>query len=175
METQQLILSPDNIPVLSKQNAASFHQMAKSRIFDTGEGLFEYIETIKFFAALDKQIAGDTQAKIEPDKEFLNYVREQIEKNGQKAGTTFKFTSLRGVKFENADTGTTYDFSKCNDSVLVQLEDDVAKAKEALKQRQEFLKTVSHKGLDIRDDDELVTIYPPSKSSKSSFKVSLPK
>ena len=48
-----LILSPENIPVLSKQNAATFHRQVKERIFETGTGLFEYVEAVKFFDALD--------------------------------------------------------------------------------------------------------------------------
>jgi len=51
-----LILSPENIPVLSKQNAATFHRQVKERIFETGTGLFEYVEAVKFFDALDKQV-----------------------------------------------------------------------------------------------------------------------
>jgi hypothetical protein len=45
-----------------------------------------------------------------------------------------------------------------------------------VKARKEFLKTVPLSGLEIlTKDGELVTVYPPAKSSKSSFKVSLPK
>lgn len=173
MNTQeQLILAPDNIPVLSKQNAATFHQMAKARIFEQG-GAFEYIETIKFFEALGKQINGDSSAKIEGDKEFVSFLRDEIERNGEKG----KYTTGRGVKFEVAETGSSYDFSKCNDPELLDLEEKSKAAAEALKARKEFLKTVPAAGLPIiiESTGETVTLYPPSKSSKSSFKVSLPK
>ena len=167
-----MILAPDNIPVLSKENAATFHQLAKQRIFEQG-GAFEYIETVKFFAALDKQINGDTASKIEADKEFISYLRDEIERNGEKG----KYVTARGVKFEVAETGSSYDFSQCNDSELADLEQKAKEAADALKARKEFLKTVPTSGIEMLDraTGEMVTVYPPSKSSKSSFKVSLPK
>jgi hypothetical protein len=168
--TNQLILSPDNIPVLSKQNAATFHQLAKQKIYDTGNGLFEYIETVKFFAQVNDRIFGNSSSKIEPDKEFVDYCREQIKINGEKE----KFTTGRGVKFENAETGTNYDFSNCNDPVLVELEEKAKAFAEQVKTRKEFLKTID-KSMDILIGDEVVAVYPPVKTSKSSFKVSLPK
>ncbi|MBK8775561.1 MAG: hypothetical protein IPM10_12280 [Chitinophagaceae bacterium] len=79
-----LILSPENIPSSFKAKTATFHRQVKERIFETGTGLFEYVEAVKFFAALDKQISGDSNRKIEPDKEFIDYIREQIRLNGEK-------------------------------------------------------------------------------------------
>jgi len=169
----ELILTPDNIPVLSKQNAATFHQQAKERIMEHG-GAFEYVEVIKFFAALDKQISGDKTSKIEPDNEFLDYLREEIKRQGN-GGDKAEYKTERGVKFTLAEVGTVYDFSKCNDPKYLDLLLAVEGAKTELKLYQDFLKTVPTKGLEVRRGDELITIYPPSKSSKSSFKVSLPK
>lgn len=173
MQTE-LILSPDNIPVLSKQNAATFHQQAKERIKDHG-GAFEYVETIKFFAALDKQINGDKAAKIEEDKEFIDLLRDEIQRQGN-GGDKAEFKTARGVKFTLAEVGTSYNFSQCNDYELIELEVAANEAADAVKKRREFLKTIPQSGLDIiTKDGEGVKIYPPSKSSKSSFKVSLPK
>jgi vacuolar-type H+-ATPase subunit B/Vma2 len=169
----EIVLTPDHIPVLSKQNAKTFHQQAKERIFKNG-GAFEYIETIKFFAALDKEISGDSQTKKEPDKEFIEYLREEIAKQGN-GGDKAEFTTERGVKFTLAEVGSSFDFSKCNDQELLQLEEEARSIAEKLKARKDFLKTVPEKGLEIRVGDELVTIYRPAKSSRSSFKVSLPK
>jgi hypothetical protein len=166
----QLILSPDNIPILSKENAFTFHLLAKQKIYDTGNGLFEYIETVKFFAQVNDRIFGNSSSKIEPDKEFIDYVREQVKMNGEKE----KFTSGRGVKFENAETGTSYDFSNCNDPILVEMEEKAKAFAEQVKARKEFLKTIDG-SVNVLIGDEVVTVYPPSKSSKSSFKVSLPK
>lgn len=173
-ENLKIILTPDHIPVLSKQNAATFHQQAKERIFEHG-GAFEYVEVIKFFAALDKQINGDSASKIEPDKEFIEYLREEIQKQGN-GGDKAEFKTERGVKFTLAETGTSYDFSKCNDPELLDLEAKAKEVNDELKKRKEFLKTVPLSGMDIiTKEGEVVKIFPPAKSSKSSFKVSLPK
>jgi|SRR5690348_5222473 len=170
----ELILTPDNIPVLSKQNAATFHAKAKERIYEQG-GAFEYVEVIKFFAALDKEINGDSQSKKEPDKEFIEYLREEISKQGN-GGDKAEVKTERGVKFALAEVGTVYDFSQCGDQELWDLEVVANNAAAELKKRKEFLKTVPVAGLEIlTKDGELVTIYPPAKSSRSSFKVSLPR
>lgn len=165
----RIILTPNNLPVLSKGNAKAFHEEVKARILETGYGLFEYVETIKFFSALDKQIMGDSASKIESDKEFIDYIRTEI------TNSEGKVTTERGVVFQNAETGTSYDFSRCEDPILMQLEAEHLAASNSLKERKEFLKKVPTFGVEIRFNDELVTIYPPSKSSKSSFKVTLPK
>lgn len=173
-ENMEIILTPDNIPVLSKQNAATFHQQAKERIMEHG-GAFEYVETIKFFAALDKQINGDKAAKIEEDNEFIELLREEISKQGN-GGDKAEFKTQRGVKFTLAEVATSYDFSQCNDQELCDLEANAINAANAVKQRKEFLKTVPESGMDIiTKEGEAIKIYRPSKSSKSSFKVSLPK
>lgn len=164
-----IILTPNNLPILSKGNAKTFHEEVKKRILETGDGLFEYIETIKFFAALDKQIMGDSASKTEADKEFIDMLRDEIERHNGKVITE------RGVVFQNAETGTSYDFSQCNDPILEMLEAEYTASANSLKERKEFLKKVPSAGLEIRFLDELVTVYPPSKSSRSSFKVQLPK
>lgn len=176
MQTEQMevVLTPDHIPVLSKQNAATFHQQAKERIMEQG-GAFEYVETIKFFAALDKQINGDKAAKIEEDKEFIELIRDEISKQGN-GGDKAEFKTARGVKFTLAEVGTAYDFSQCNDPELIEFEELAKFWADKVKERKDFLKTVSVAGLDIiTKEGEVIKIYPPSRSSKSSFKVSLPK
>src|SRR6186713_2234843 len=45
---QEIILSPGSIVTLSKTNAAAFHAQMKDMIKDTGYGLFEYVEVLKF-------------------------------------------------------------------------------------------------------------------------------
>ena len=167
----KLILTPDSIPILSKTNATTFYQIAKERIFETGSGLFEMLETLKFCADVYKQITGDSTSKIEPDQVMISYIREQIKLNSDKDN----FTTPRGVKFTIAETGTSYDFTNCGDPVLVELEEAAKIAADNVKARKEFLKACDVKGIELRNGDELITIYPPTKTSKSSFKVSLPK
>lgn len=171
--TPQVIeILPGSILTLSKTNAQEFHRQTKAMIMETGYGIFEYLEVINFFIKIKSYISGDKQAKIPEDKEFIELVREEIGKHPKG-----KFTSARGVTFETAETGTAYDFGKCDDPVLVQLEADGAAITERLKARKEFLKTLPLEGLDVLDKDsgEVTKIFPPSKSSNSSYKITLPK
>lgn len=167
---QEIILAPGSIVTLSKTNAAAFHQQMKEMIMETGYGLMEYVEFLKFTEKLKEQISGNSQAGIPEDKEFTGMVRDEVAKYGKSA------TTPRGVKIELAETGTSYNFSKCNDPELAKLEAEAVQAAEKVKQRKDFLKAVPAQGLEVlAEGGELIMVYPPSKSSKSSYKVTLPK
>lgn len=161
---------PGSILVLNKANAADFHQRMKEMIRETGYGLFEYLEAIKFFEKVKACINGDKQAKIPEDKEFIGMIRDEILKYPKGVLTT-----ERGVKFEAAETGTAYDFSQCNDASLLQLEQEAAAAADKLKERKEFLKKLPGAGIEVLDKEtgEVASIYPPSKSSNSSYKITM--
>ena len=77
------------------------------------------------------------------------------------------------AEFLTKEVGVKYDFSRCGDDELtiMQIQADELAAK--IKQRQDFLKSVPITGIDIRHGDELVTVYPPSKSSTTSVTVTL--
>lgn len=172
---RELILSPDNIPVLSKTNAATFHKSVKERIYESGSDGFEYVELVKFFVELNKQINGDKASRIEPDIEFIDYIRDAIGRRGN-GGDKAEFKTERGVKFTLAEVGTNYDFSNCGDPVLLDLEEKARQANEDLKARKEMLKHAPYSGMSIvTPDGEVAVAYPPAKTSKSSFKISLPK
>lgn len=162
-------LTPEFIPQISKTNAKIFHDQVKQRVKDSGNGLFEYMEFIKFVEKLQKIISGDQYTP--GDDELKNMIREEISKYGK------EMTSPRGVKFELAETGTRYDFSKCNDDDLFSWETELELLSARIKARKEMLKTIPTKGIDLAMEStaEVVTVYPPSKSSTSSFKVTLPK
>jgi hypothetical protein len=160
---------------ISKQDAKSFHAQIRQRILDTGKGLFEYVETLKFFEKVLKALTGDSgatkQEDKEGDKELKDYIRSEITKYGK------SFTTPRGAKFELFEAGTKYYYDKTNDPVLQLLERQLQYDKEQLEKRQEFLKGVPTEGMLITDEEtgETYKVYPPYKTSTSSFKVTLPK
>ena len=45
----------------------------------------------------------------------------------------------------------------------------------AIKERQDFFKTIPLSGIEVLYDDEIVKLYPPSKSSTSSIKTTISK
>lgn len=177
MEQEQLlILSPASIPQISKVNASIFHSIVKDKIKETGDGIFEYLELIKFVEKLKEVISGNSQSKNplekEGDKEFRDMVREAISRY-----EGAKFTTPRGATFQNCETGHKFDFSKTEDFLLPQLEQKLEEAKAAVDQRKEYLKALPPLGMEQLNNatGEMVTIYPPAKSSTSSYKITLPK
>jgi hypothetical protein len=104
---------------------------------------------------------------VKKDKRLVDYVREEL--NKEKG----KHTTVGGTKIESAEVGTKYDYSQCNDPILAETEKQSANLAEGLKTRQEFLKRLPAEGLEVLFGEELIRVFPPSKTSTSSYKVSL--
>ena len=108
--------------------------------------------------------------QIKASNEFIDLVRTEVEKYGK------GLTTITGVKIELAEVGTKYDFTRCNDDILCELEYQLSVYESKVKERKEFLKTVSPEGIDIiAEGGEVKRIFPPSKSSTSSFKTTISK
>lgn len=109
--------------------------------------------------------------EVKKDPRFKNYVRDE-------AGKTPKgYISNSGAKIELAETGTAYDYSNCGDVELETCDQAFKSAEASLKARKEFLKKVPASGMTVvvPYTGEVITIYPPSKTSNSSFKITLAK
>jgi hypothetical protein len=108
---------------------------------------------------------------VKADPRFADYVREELAKNGG------KLTTASGAKIEVMEGGTKYHFDKCDDPELELLESAVLSANNSLKARQEFLKNVPKEGIDVLAPytGELCRVYPPYKTSTSTYKVTLSK
>lgn len=108
---------------------------------------------------------------VKDNPRFKEYVREEASK------TPKGFVSSSGAKIELAEVGSTYDYSNCGDAELDMLDADFKKAENNLKERKEFLKKIPLSGIDVivPFSGEVIHIYPPSKSSTSSYKVNLAK
>lgn len=100
---------------------------------------------------------------------YKQSVLEAAEKHGQKS---FEYMNS---KVEIKEVGTKYDYSRCNDRQWELLDSNERSAAFYLKERESFLKTVPAQGLEIVDKitGEMVTIYPPSKSSTTSVAITL--
>jgi hypothetical protein len=96
--------------------------------------------------------------------------REFLLNEAQKYGKSFE---QYNAKFQVKETGTRYDYSGCNDTLLTELEEKAAFAAERLKERQKFLQNLPASGLEVLQCDELVTVYPPIKTSTTSVTVTL--
>jgi hypothetical protein len=84
-------------------------------------------------------------------------------------------TIINGHKLEQADVGVKYDFTNCNDPEWNQLDGDIRQLTEQKKKVEARLKTLSPKGLIVTDPEtgETYTIYPPTKTSKTTIKVTI--
>lgn len=102
-------------------------------------------------------------------KKFNALLIESAEKYGSKT-----FQAFNG-KFEIKETGVKYDFSKCEDQVLIALYEKQKQIDSLVKERESFLKTVPQKGMIVTDEEsgETFTVYPPSKSSSTTLATSL--
>jgi len=100
---------------------------------------------------------------------YKSSVLEAAEKYGQKS---FAF---QNAKIEIKETGVRYDFSKCGDTVWEMHDSQLSGLKDTIKKRELFLKSAPEKGVEIVDElsGELITVYPPSKSSTTSIAVTL--
>lgn len=114
--------------------------------------------------------------QIKGTEELLNTLKEQPDykdallKECQKEGKKHDFFN---ASFEVTELGTKYNYAACNDPLYAELEAQAKAANDKLKERQEFLKKIPLEGIEVRHEDELVQVYPPSKYSTTGIKVSL--
>lgn len=105
---------------------------------------------------------------ISENKEYKDALLEM-------AGTHGKSFEYLNAKIDTREVGTKYDFSKCNDNEQFILASKLEATKSELKAREDFLKKCPIEGTQILDKDtaELITIYPPLKTSTTSLVVTL--
>jgi len=168
----ELLITPLNILSLfetTKEQRATFAQDVVERLRN------EEIDPLKVhiqLKAMEEIFKSLTDKSEKTNKNFLlaidyaNMLLDAAEKNGKKF-------QMFNAEFSIKEVGTTYDWSKCEDPELAEMIKQQDELKVKIKEKQDFLKTVPLPGLDIRIDDELVTVYPPSKSSTTAVAVSL--
>jgi len=108
--------------------------------------------------------------EIKGNPEYIDYLRYEVAKYGQ------SMTTATGTKIELSEVGTKYDYVFCEDDIYNELVIKRDALDEQIKERQQFLKTLPSEGIDIINEDGVVSrIYPPSKSSTSSVKCTIQK
>lgn len=139
--------------VASKKDATNY---ANSIIESVKEGLTDPIQvqkTLKYVELVCKT------------------VKESIEENVLKEAFTYHKEELKEKGIQIAESGVAYDYSKCNDDVLNDLESKLAEYEKLVKDRKEFLKGIPETG---EVYNELgVKISRPAKESKTIVKFTL--
>lgn len=169
---EQLELSAPSILALfetSKSERASFVTDIVQQLKDgTADPLKTQLQ-IKAMEDIIFQLTSLDEKKnksVEQAKEYRDMLLTEVQKHG-------KSFELYNAKFEQAELGTKYNYAVCNDPLLADLEAQAKEAADKLKERQEFLKKIPLQGVEVRHEDELVQVFPPSKHSVSGVKVSL--
>lgn len=106
----------------------------------------------------------DLIKQLTSSAEYRTYLLDEASKYGK----SFEF---QNAKFEAKEMGVKYDYSQCNDPIHASLEIQIEELTEALKNREKFLKSLSLEGQEILIDDEVIRVYPPSKSSTTTISV----
>ena len=89
----------------------------------------------------------------------------------QKSGK--KFIAFN-AEFSIKEMGTKYDYSQCGDTDLLAMLQSIETINAAVKERQEYLKKIPAAGVQQIDaNGEVITLYPPTKTSTTTVAVSL--
>lgn len=108
---------------------------------------------------------------VRENKDYIEEVRSEVQKFGK------EYQSPTGTRIELAEVGTKYDYIFCQCSELQELERLQDKTEARIKAVKEFLKTLPDEGMMVLNPTtgELEMVFPPIKTSTSSFKTTLPK
>jgi hypothetical protein len=147
----QVLIQPDNpisvLKLIEPKDCEKFGQLTASLVH---EGHISAVEVEVLVKAWDKAFEGLRKA-----------IRDNVNSEGEKYGENQKF-SLMGGEYAYTTVNTQYDYKVCDDPIWNELE-------QAKKDREAFLKTLKAP-MDVRVNDELVTIKPPLKKSTMGIK-----
>ncbi len=118
-------------------------------------------DPIKLATQLDFVIKACTDAKAELKEVVLTNLSLDPQRK-----------DYYGYKVEVSETGVQYDYTNCNDTEYLEISANIEGLKEQLKTRETFLKSIKD-SLDVIQDGEAKTIYPPVKRSSTSPKFTL--
>ena len=101
------------------------------------------------------------------DPNYKEHLLDAVSKEGKKF---VKFNAEFSIK----EMGTKYDYSQCGDTDLLAMLQSIETISEAVKERQTFLKGIPAAGVQQIDaNGEVITLYPPTKTSSTTVAVSL--
>ena len=155
----------------TKSERVSF---AKNVLENVIEGGVSPLLILKYIKCMEQIITLLTEASEDKNKDTADMVQKFKSALIDEARNNGNSFSLFGVSFKQKEAGAKYDYSVCNDTVYTSLIEKVNKIKEEQKERENYLKNIPSKGIEIvSEDGEVITLYPPSKSSTSIVEVKL--
>lgn len=117
----------------------------------------------------------DLLVNIKAIEKSFELVKETLMQNAlDEANKYEKSFEFKGTKIERVEVGTKYDYSNCNDFKLAKIADNLNHYSEQKKQRENMLKTLKSKLVEIDEETgDINEIYPPIKTSTTSLKVTM--
>lgn len=142
---------------------------AKEEIQEFGEAILK---------ALDSGIikASDILLRFKGISKVEEYIKGKLTKLAVEEISKFPqgTAEMNGATFQTMEAGISYDFSLCGDPIHTELMQTLEKAKTSIKKREDFLKGINgHETIVIEGTGEIVTIYPPSKKSSTTIKITI--
>jgi hypothetical protein len=87
-----------------------------------------------------------------------------------------KTAKLLGCELSTMEAGTRYDYTNCGDNVLNTLNEQKKELDVQIKERETMLKGLPTNGIEtVTEDGEVIKLFPPQKTSTSTFKFSFSK
>jgi hypothetical protein len=151
------------LPEINEQISKANIQYLATKVVDNVCLTGDIIKLAENLAKMDLLIK-----EIKDNSNYKDYILNEVSKYG-KAHVT-----ASGTKLEVAEVGTKYDYSLTGDIELKELEEQKAIIEFKIKERQTFLKALKHP-MEVLFSDELVTLYPPAKTSTTSIKTTISK
>ncbi|MDE5774181.1 MAG: hypothetical protein K2H86_06970 [Muribaculaceae bacterium] len=146
----------------TKENQKATAQTLAARVTDGDVDPIEAYTTIKAMA--------ECLNAFLKDKNVMEATVSACEKHGRFGA------SYNGANICVAEVGVKYDFSVCHDPEWDELAKQKAEIEAQLKAREAFLRTVPGQQTIVSEETgQVVTIYPPAKSSSTSVKVTFAK
>lgn len=142
----------------------------------TKEGLQETIQSVKnnileenidpLKVSLQLRMMEDLVKALRGDSEISELIENEFNKHSEKE------LELHGATFTKREVGVKYDFTNCGDSAWHQINGELGRHKQSLKDRETFLKTIKE-GMDIPDPETGEILSPPGKTSTTKIVVNL--
>ena len=155
-------LTANNVLALfytSKQERQTFVTDAIERILDGHEDPIKALITLKCMEEIIDKITGH--------KGF----RDACITEAEKYGKTFDKVN---AKLAIREAGVRYNFEECGDLELLELMTMRQELDEKIKKRQEFIKMIPIEGIEVINEDGVIShIYPPSKTSTTTLTCTL--
>lgn len=153
--------TPISVLRMFETSAQGINSFAAKIINDVHDGKTDALEVKVLCSTLEKLVDKIHQGTKE-------HQANEAFKYGEKP---FLF---RGAELHYTSVKTEYDYTQCNDTVWLELQNQMTELKAKIKQREEWLRTMAGAETVLdKSTGEVVTIYPPIKKTTMGVKCTI--